>query len=970
MKFRKKLHEEAHPKYRDHYISYKELKNVIKLITGNDTSTYTIKEITTNFGNIRALTGAEYKSPESRFQDILNGELDKINKFSVVIIKQWFKEAEIYYKELKRGNEESIDILNIEKKLNELGNTLIFLEKYKHINFIGFRKITKKFDKHNGKTVSSSFYINVVIKSFFMTFDINFLVYILSICYKYYRDIKNKNKIIEVKENTKDEQYLLNNNVEHNKNVSNSDKIYNPMIIGNDNLVRKDVNIKENNLYTNTFNTSDLCMQTEKNVENTKYIVKLQNLMSAKIEICKHFTFQYYDLKECDFPTNFNNLIDIISTNKIQNYYITVYFDDPMLNTYHNYINQNLQNKNNECIRIRSYIYSKDDDEENIKKTTHIQKFNLYEPSHDDNEKYIPPEKLVNKNLEIKTVNDLYSESMYDMCNNDNIINEKDKFTINDSEFPKKKNNNHITSKTDGSNLVSTNNSVNNIKKYDNITQKNIEKYISEIKEKKLKSYIKSKLNRFHFYDENATGYIDENISYWAHNDKRDIYNNDYSDDEEEDNCVEGDIKSDTDGNLNGTNITDTVNNLNEKKRIWIGNGNKKYSYFDHAIIDISIKEHTDKNIILQLNNLKGVKEIWGYSSFLQGISLFYSNHISTYPHWVVYTHTNLTKPKNIDNSKKKEKKKMKYYSENYNKENCVSNGSNVMVSENMNNYTNGNAQKKKKKKQKKKSEFNCEYKKGITYTGASARIAHQSEVIFRNEIEKNKSFNNIYHSIYDSKKNIHPKWNGNGKYHNNNCNKNYNNSDNNRMKYSNANKCFPVNTYTIENTNFYEPLLDSECDTRCENFKSHSGTIFSFFKRLFFKKKQIVDNKIPKDSVVRVEPKTFFANERTLLQWLNTSVLLSTISITLLNFSNFYGFISGIIMAPVAIFFIIYSFYIYLKRANALINKEPIDYTDKIGPGVLVVTLTFALSTVVILNVYSRFIGIPYKDDSPVNQK
>ncbi|KNC36788.1 hypothetical protein PFLG_01301, partial [Plasmodium falciparum RAJ116] len=114
--------------------------------------------------------------------------------------------------------------------------------------------------------------------------------------------------------------------------------------------------------------------------------------------------------------------------------------------------------------------------------------------------------------------------------------------------------------------------------------------------------------------------------------------------------------------------------------------------------------------------------------------------------------------------------------------------------------------------------------------------------------------------------------------------------------------------------------------------------------------------NPKPKNAVVRVEPKTFFANERTLLQWLNTSVLLSTISITLLNFSNSYGFFSGVIMAPVSIFFILYSFYIYLKRSDALVNKEPINYTDKLGPLILVLTLTFSLSTVVILNIYSRW--------------
>ena len=34
MKFSKKLNERAHPKYREHYIAYKDLKKFIKLITG------------------------------------------------------------------------------------------------------------------------------------------------------------------------------------------------------------------------------------------------------------------------------------------------------------------------------------------------------------------------------------------------------------------------------------------------------------------------------------------------------------------------------------------------------------------------------------------------------------------------------------------------------------------------------------------------------------------------------------------------------------------------------------------------------------------------------------------------------------------------------------------------------------------------------------------------------------------------
>ncbi|EPR58617.1 vacuolar transporter chaperone VTC2 [Toxoplasma gondii GAB2-2007-GAL-DOM2] len=101
----------------------------------------------------------------------------------------------------------------------------------------------------------------------------------------------------------------------------------------------------------------------------------------------------------------------------------------------------------------------------------------------------------------------------------------------------------------------------------------------------------------------------------------------------------------------------------------------------------------------------------------------------------------------------------------------------------------------------------------------------------------------------------------------------------------------------------------------------------------------------------VRVEPKTFFANERTLLQWMNTAVLIATISITLMNFGNPVGRIAGLLMSPVAVFFIGYSFWVYLRRARALERKEPIAYNDKLGPSILVVTLMLSLSAVIALN-------------------
>ena len=69
--------------------------------------------------------------------------------------------------------------------------------------------------------------------------------------------------------------------------------------------------------------------------------------------------------------------------------------------------------------------------------------------------------------------------------------------------------------------------------------------------------------------------------------------------------------------------------------------------------------------------------------------------------------------------------------------------------------------------------------------------------------------------------------------------------------------------------------------------------------------------------ATVRVEPKTFFANERTLLQWLNIAVLLASVAITLLSFGQTAAKAAGLLLAPVAIFFIGYSFWVRSSSTN-----------------------------------------------------
>ncbi|KJP88764.1 hypothetical protein AK88_01645 [Plasmodium fragile] len=984
MKFSKKLQERAHPKYREHYIAYKELKKAIRLITGKDTSTFTIKEVTTNFGGTRALSGTEYQSAESRFQSILNSELNKINNFTKQMIKEWYDDAHMCLQKLKKKKKKKnslVDLSQVMNKLNELGKFLKFLESYRILNFTGFRKITKKFDKHNDKVVSSSFYITVVIKSFFMSCDMNLLVCILSLCYKHYRACRNLGC---GQDDTGD-------NVEgestHHGLPTTTTQALSPRppeehphsdvhgaATSTSNLEEKKK--KNENVFSHGGNATPAApnesvhpaVHTEKKqnprqvIKNTKYIVKAQDLITVKVEICKYYTFHYYDLKENELMPPFESFIKLISTSKIRNDLTTIYFDDASFTQYHKYVNRSCEqgDSTSHCVRLRYYCYI-DAEKESTK--TVIQNFNLFEPSCDVNEKYVFAKDVPQENLTIGCVNDLYNLKKGDASGNSH------------SSF----------------------------QGADSTQLQHYEKCISEIEKNHLTSCLKSKLNRIHFGDENVSGYIDENICYWVHTNKGAIHK-----------CEEVDSLEADHSELDEPNRVkqhnDIVSESGNREEEPTTKEKRKYAYFDYAVVDVTLKELSSRDFSFQLNHLGVVKEIWGYSSYLQGISMLYSHRISTAPHWRIYTHPEWDKlnkgetsirgmNKKKQRNKKKEKKTKKEdegvelgknTSEEKERENKKSSsGSRSSRSETLNQDKESNQSilsgeeeeedDEEEEEEDKNTELsssentieytegrvennrngkNEEWKKGITYTGASARIAHESEVIFRNEVERNKPISSAHHfhvnidnvdnADYCTNRGsyIGPPYSGDS-------------SNNLRKKSNQKDKQCTIRHPLAEDNNLYEPLLDPMEETTSSkgNISSSCG-ITSFFKKIFFCKNKTVDIKKPKTAVVRVEPKTFFANERTLLQWLNTSVLLSTISITLLNFSNSYGFASGVIMAPVAIFFILYSFHIYLKRAEALTNKEPINYTDKVGPGVLVITLTFALSTVVILNMYSRLKG------------
>lgn len=84
---------------------------------------------------------------------------------------------------------------------------------------------------------------------------------------------------------------------------------------------------------------------------------------------------------------------------------------------------------------------------------------------------------------------------------------------------------------------------------------------------------------------------------------------------------------------------------------------------------------------------------------------------------------------------------------------------------------------------------------------------------------------------------------------------------------------------------------------------------------------------------------KTFFANERTLLSWVNTVTFLSLTGLTLLNTNSQIGRVSGLAMISVTICFAVYALRKYRKRLAGLTEASMVNLEDRVGPIVLVIT-------------------------------
>jgi uncharacterized membrane protein YidH (DUF202 family) len=100
----------------------------------------------------------------------------------------------------------------------------------------------------------------------------------------------------------------------------------------------------------------------------------------------------------------------------------------------------------------------------------------------------------------------------------------------------------------------------------------------------------------------------------------------------------------------------------------------------------------------------------------------------------------------------------------------------------------------------------------------------------------------------------------------------------------------------------------------------------------------------------IKIEPKTFFANERTFLQWLNTLLLLAVGSSAFIAYGSEPFQVAGTLLVVISLVFVLYALAVYHWRRRAIVRRSVTRaYDDRFGPAALVtlVVLTFVLSVV-----------------------
>jgi len=127
----------------------------------------------------------------------------------------------------------------------------------------------------------------------------------------------------------------------------------------------------------------------------------------------------------------------------------------------------------------------------------------------------------------------------------------------------------------------------------------------------------------------------------------------------------------------------------------------------------------------------------------------------------------------------------------------------------------------------------------------------------------------------------------------------------------------------------------------------------------------------------MRIEPKTFFANERTFLAWLHMAVTLGSISAALLGFASgseetdtamarHLVELIALILLPVGMFMVAYALYVFTWRAGNIAKKKALHVDDRVGPTWLCFLVVVALSAIFLISCVDFYEVMEYQPAAP----
>mmetsp|Transcript_108809 Transcript_108809/g.347311 ORF Transcript_108809/g.347311 Transcript_108809/m.347311 type:complete len:755 (+) Transcript_108809:103-2367(+) len=156
MKFGKQIKRLADPTHLHHCIAYDVLKKAITVVVESETKALPdsaeLREVNEAFGQSGGALSGVYRPPDSRFHGLLQHELAKVNRFTNLQFRTLLDTLhEAHRRASKDGPLSEEKLSELERLLDTAAEKLIALEHFRRLNFTGFRKIVKKFDKQTSQ---------------------------------------------------------------------------------------------------------------------------------------------------------------------------------------------------------------------------------------------------------------------------------------------------------------------------------------------------------------------------------------------------------------------------------------------------------------------------------------------------------------------------------------------------------------------------------------------------------------------------------------------------------------------------------------------------------------------------------------------------------------------------------------------------------------------------------------------------